>query len=263
MKRAVVLIVLLLAFVVGIAGGLGYTWILDPIESYESAPHELRLEDKYVYLALIGDLYMKEGDLARAESRLADLGMPAEGPVLAGMIEDYLDAGGRPEEVRNLARLAETLGASGGVLNVFALEPLPSVEPTSTVAPEEVPSPTAAPTLTPAPTFLLAEQTAICAEPGKQGSIRVWVRDAAGNGMAGVEVVVSWNTGQDRFFTGLRPEQGAGYADFEMAPQVEYDVSLAGFRGDTAQGLSSDLSAGVCPTDTLALDWRLAFEQVP
>jgi len=263
MKRAIVPVVLLLAVVAGIAAGLGYTWLLDPIESYESAPRSLRLEDRYVYLAIIGDLYYEEGDLARAESRLAAVGIEAEGPVLATMLEDYLDAGGRAEEVRNLARLAETLGASGGVLNVFALEPSPSPEPTDTVAPEEVTPPTAMPTLTPAPTFLLTEQTAICAEPGKPGTILVWVRDAEGSGLPGVEVVVSWSTGQDRFFTGLRPEQGQGYADFEMAPEVEYDVSLASFRGDTVQGLSSDLAPGVCPTDTLALDWRLAFERAP
>lgn len=263
MKRAVPVAILLLAFAVGIAGGLGYTWILDPIDSYDSAPDALRLEDKYVYLALIGDIYSQEADLTRAESRLAAVGIEAEGPVLAGLIEGYLDAGGRPEEVRNLARLAEKLGASGGVLNVFALEPTTTPEPTGTLPPELVPSPTAAPTLTPAPTFFLAEQTAVCAEPGLSGSIRVWVRDAEGNGLPGVEVVVSWSSGQDRFYTGLRPEQGKGYADFEMAPRVEYDVSLAGFRGDTAQGLSSELSAGICPTDTIALDWRLAFEQVP
>jgi len=263
MKRAVVPVVLLLALALGTAMGLGYTWILEPIESYESAPEALRLKDKYVYLAIIGDLYHKEGDLARAESRLAAVGIEAEGPVLAAMLEDYLNAGGRPEGVRNLARLAETLGASGGVLSVFALEPTATLEPTSTATPEEVTPPTAMPTLTPAPTFLLTEQTAICAEPGKPGSILIWVGDAGGTGLPGVEVVVTWNTGQDRFFTGLRPEKGQGYADFEMAPEVEYDVSLASYRGDTAQGLSSDLTPGVCPTDTLAIDWRIAFERVP
>lgn len=256
-------VILLLGFVVGMAGGLGYTWLLDPIESYESAPDALRLEDKYVYLVLIGDLYHHEGDLTRAVSRLAAVGIEAEGAVLADLLEDYLGAGGQPEEVRNLARLAEALGASGGVLNVFALEPAPSPEPTGTATPEEVMPPTAVPTLTPVPTFLLAEQTAVCTEPGLPGSIVVWVRDAEGNGLPGVQVVVTWNTGQDRFFTGLRPEQGQGYANFEMAPEVEYDVSLASYRGDTAQGLSSDLAPGVCPTETLALDWRLVFQQVP
>jgi hypothetical protein len=262
MKRAVP-VVLLLTLAAGMAGGLLYAWMLDPINSYESEPDALRTEDKYVYLALIGDLYVAEGDVARAEARLATVGVEADGPVLAGLIADYLDGGGRPEEVRNLARLAEALGASGGVLNVFALQPISSPEPTETVAPEEVASPTAALSPTPAPTFLLTEQTAVCAEPGLPGQIRVWVRDVEGNGLPGVEIVVSWNTGQDRFFTGLRPEQGKGYADFEMTPQVAYDVALAGFRGETAEGVSSDLLPGICPTDTLALDWRLGFQQVP
>ena len=194
---------------------------------------------------------------------MAAIDIEAEGPVLASLIEDFLDAGGSAGEMRNLARLAEALGASGGVLNVFAPQPAASPEPTETLAPEEIASPTAAPSPTPAPSFVLAEQTAICAEPGSQGAILVWVRDAAGNGLPGIEIVVSWSTGQDRFFTGLRPEKGKGYADFGMAPQVEYEVSLASFRGDTAAGISSTLSPGICPTDTLALDWRLAFQQVP
>jgi hypothetical protein len=262
MKRAAP-VALLLALAAGVAGGLVFAWALDPIESYESAPHVLSIRDKYIYLTLIGDLYVKEGDLARAESRLDTLGIDAEGPVLAGLLGDYLDAGGRPEDGRNLARLAETLGASGGVLNVFALGPVTSPEPTGTVAPQETARPTVAPTPTPAPTFFLAEQTAVCAEPGLPGSIQVWVRDTEGNGLPTTEIVVSWNTGEDRFFTGLRPTLGTGYADFQMAPEVEYDVTLANFRADTAEGLSSDLSSGVCPTDTLALNWRLAFQQVP
>jgi hypothetical protein len=262
MKRAAP-VVLLLALAAGVAGGLAFAWALDPIESYESAPHALRLKDKYVYLALIGDLYVKEDDLALAESRLATLGIEAEGPVLASLLSDYLDAGGRPEDGRNLARLAETLGAKGGVLNVFAVGPVSSPEPTGTVTPQETALPTMAASPTPAPVFFLAEQTAVCAEPGLPGSIQVWVRDAEGNGLPSIEIVVSWDSGEDRFFTGLRPNLGQGYADFEMAPEVKYDVTLASFRADTAKGLASELSSGVCPTDTLALDWRLAFQQVP
>jgi hypothetical protein len=262
MKRAAP-IALLLALAVGVAGGLAYAWALDPIESYESSPDALRLKDKYVYLALIGDLYAKEDDLALAESRLAALGIEAEGQVLASLLSDYLDAGGRPEDGRNLARLAETLGAKGGVLNVFALGAVSSPEPTGTAAPQETAPPTVAASPTPAPTFILAEQTAVCAEPGLPGSIQVWVRDAEGNGLPSMEIVVSWNTGEDRFFTGLRPTLGKGYADFEMNPEVEYDVTLASFQADTAEGLRPDLSSGVCPTDTLALNLRLAFQQVP
>jgi len=109
----------------------------------------------------------------------------------------------------------------------------------------------------------MVEQTTVCAEPGQAGRIAVRVQDTEGHELPGIEIVVSWGTGQDRFFTGLRPEQGAGYADFDMQPQVEYDVALAGFRGDMARRLTSDLSAGVCPTGTVALDWRVIFQQLP
>jgi hypothetical protein len=89
----------------------------------------------------------------------------------------------------------------------------------------------------------------------------VWVQDAAGNGLAGVEIVASWSTGQDRFFTGLRPEQGPGYADLAMAPQVDYEVAVAAYKGDVAEGLTSDLQPGVCPVGTVAQEWRLTFQQ--
>ncbi len=253
----------LAAMAAGLAGGLIYTWILDPIESYESAPDALRVEDKMVYLAIVGDLYAVEGDLSLAEARLAELDVPAEGPALAEQIEQYLDGGGRPEAVRNLAHLAQDLGASGGVLMVFGSAPDPSPEPTLTVTLAPGISPTPAPSVTPAPSFRLAEKTAVCAEPGRPGLIAVWVQDAEGNGLAGTEIVVSWATGEDRFVTGLRPERGVGYADFEMSAQVEYDVGLAGYKGEIAQGLTADLAPGVCPAGTLVQDWRVTFQQIP
>jgi hypothetical protein len=262
--RQIAPIILAVAMVVGLAGGLVYTWVLDPIELYNATPNTLRARDKFVYVALIGDLYAYEGDLSRAEARLAELGIEADGTLLAGLIEEYLDGGGQAEEVRNLAQLAEALGASGGVLLVFAAAPTPSPEPTATIQTQPGSQPAGAsitpvPTVTPAPSFHLVEQTAVCAEPGQPGSISVWVRDQDGNGLAGIEIVVSWSTGQDRFFTGLRSERGAGYADFEMAPEVEYEVALAGFKGEIAQGLTADLSPGLCPTGTVALDWQVSF----
>ncbi len=247
--------------IVGIAGGLVYTWVLDPIETYNTKPAALRTGDKLVYLAMIGDLYAYDEDLSWAKARLAELGVEADGVILAGLIERYLDSGGQPEEVRNLARLAEALGARGGVLLVFAPGPTPSpeLEPTAPTLPQA--TPTSAPSPTPAPSFQLVEQTAVCAAPGQPGRIAVRVRDASGTELGGIEIVVSWSTGQDRFFTGLRPELGVGWADFEMTPQVEYEVALASFRSDVAQGLTSELAPGLCPTDTVALEWRVAFQQ--
>lgn len=253
--------VLVLTVAAGLAGGLLYTWYLEPIEEPNAVPDSLRFEDKMIYLILVGDLYVYEGDLAQTEARLSELGLEADGGLLADLIEQYLDAGERPEEARNLAQLAKDLGASGGILQVFAAVPTPTPEWTPTLPPPPAGTAAPLPTVTPAPNFRLVEQTAICAAPGRPGRIAVWVENAGGEQLSGMEIVVSWPTGQDRFFTGLRPEWGAGYADFEMAPRIEYDLALADQVGDVAQGLASDLSSGVCPTDTLALDWKLIYRE--
>jgi hypothetical protein len=243
--------------------GLIFTWVVAPVEIGDSRPDFLHPEDKLVYLALIGDIYAYEQDLALAETRLAELDITADGEVLAGLIEQYLDGGGRPEEVRNLARLAEALGASGGVLSVFAAVPTAQPVAAATTPPQPGASPTPVPSITPAPTFRLVERTAVCAEPGQQGQIAIRVQDTDGGELAGIEIVVSWATGQDRFFTGLWPEKGDGYADFSMSRGIEYDVTLAAFKGDVAQGLTSALAPGTCPTGTVALDWRLVFAEAP
>jgi len=52
------------------------------------------------------------------------------------------------------------------------------------------------------------------------------VLDASGEGVPGVEALVIWDEGQDRFFTGLKPELGLGYADFTMEPGTLYSLQL-------------------------------------
>jgi hypothetical protein len=64
------------------------------------------------------------------------------------------------------------------------------------------------------------------------------VQDASGQPAPGVEVVVSWDGGEDRFFTGLKPELGLGYADFSMTPGVDYSLRLAQ-GGDLVSGLAT------------------------
>ncbi|MBN1658815.1 MAG: hypothetical protein JXA93_10455 [Anaerolineae bacterium] len=259
MKRAIPAL-LLLATAAGAAGGLYYSWVVDPVDYIDAPPGTLRASDRQVYLALVADLYAYNGDLDLARDRLAQLGVPAAGAALAAEIEAYLGAGGRPEDVRNLAHLAEELGASGGVLMVFASGPAGSPAVTPQAAPTSA-SPPVALSPTPRPSFLLVEQTALCAEPGSPGQISVWVQDAAGEPLAGVQVVVNWDGGQDHLFTGLHPNRGLGYGDFRMAPHTEYQVSLAGLYSDVARDLASDVAPGLCRTGVRAVDWRLTFQQ--
>lgn len=54
--------------------------------------------------------------------------------------------------------------------------------------------------------------------------------------MPGMEIQITWEANEDRFFTGLKPELGNGYADFLMTPNIAYAVQLAQ-GSDVASGL--------------------------
>jgi hypothetical protein len=42
----------------------------------------------------------------------------------------------------------------------------------------------------------------------------------------GIKIIVTWNQGEDHFYTGLKPELGNGYADFIMQADTIYSVRV-------------------------------------
>jgi len=133
------------------------------------------------------------------------------------------------------------------------LTPRPTASPTDTATP--LPSQTPTPTL--APPFVLDNQILVCNPAIGEAQIQVFVSNAAGVGVSGVEIVVTWTDGEEHFFTGLKPEISAGYADFVMTPQVIYDLRVAD-GGQLIPGLTA-------PECTEGSDepywgsWRLIF----
>lgn len=75
--------------------------------------------------------------------------------------------------------------------------------------------------------------------------IQVVVRDEKGKGIPGVVVWLVWSTGSDRAVTGLKPERGAGYADFDVVQGVDHAISV----GDLGFPLVTDLQVETCPSD--------------
>jgi hypothetical protein len=107
----------------------------------------------------------------------------------------------------------------------------------------------------------MAQSVALCDNTG-DGLLRIYVRDRLGEGVPGVEIVVDWSGGQDRFFTGLKPEVDPGYADFEMQPGERYrinpvSVETSGSLPEVtlSDTLCPDLPAGVIPS------WQVVFQQ--
>jgi hypothetical protein len=253
---------------IGLALGLVYAWVLVPVELIDTSPQSLRADFKDDYRALVAAAFVASGDLGRARARLALLGDPDPARTLAMLAQRTLAEGGSADSARALGLLAAALESGGlptgpaseeGTPSPGTPETAASATPSLTPAASEsvtpqdgptarptrtvTPTPTRTPTPTQGPPFQLQERAPVC-DPGlTPPRIQVFVFDAAGAPVPGVEILVTWAGGQDTFFTGLKPEFGLGYADFEMTEGVVYTLQLAA-GGEPVANLTP---SGECP----------------
>ena len=57
--------------------------------------------------------------------------------------------------------------------------------------------------------------------------MQISVIDSRHHQMPGVEIIITWDGGEEQFFTGLKSELPAGYADYLMQANVTYSVRIA------------------------------------
>ena len=124
---------LITGFVLGAVLGLAYAWVADPIEYLDTAPISLRADFKDEYRALIASAYVANGDLARAESRLALLGDGDPARVLAEQAQRAMAEGQSPQNAQALGLLAIAVGQGLIPVPVTAIpSDTPSSDPSST-----------------------------------------------------------------------------------------------------------------------------------
>lgn len=128
--------------------------------------------------------------------------------------------------------------------------PFISPTPTRTRIPTFAPRATATPAPVQAAPFVLEGRRQICDGSVPPGLLQIEVADTAGLPMPGVRVSITWQDGQETFFTGLAPEISLGYADFLMAEGITYDLKV-GEVSETVSGLTSTNNCG----------WKLTFTQ--
>ena len=63
-----------LAILAGFAAGLGYGWVINPVQYASSSPDTLRSDYQVDFVLMTSELYHAEGDLPMALARLAFLG---------------------------------------------------------------------------------------------------------------------------------------------------------------------------------------------
>lgn len=264
----------MLALVVGLLLGLTYSWLIEPVEYYDADPADLRTDLREDYLILVAMSYDLTGDLARAQVRLTALGEAGTPRAVASLADRLYQDGNNAEVVRALALLAHALGAQSEAVVAHLPTKTPTVPPIPTVTPTptatRTPLPTTPPTVTPSatptntptpeatptpdlrPPYRVVERQQVCDDPAQASIIQVYVQDVEGQGLPNVEVQVSWEGGQNRFFTGLKPEIDLGYADFQMSPGLVYDVVVWGTQ-------VGDISTEGCPSGPAG--WRLVFRR--
>jgi len=152
-----------------------------------------------------------------------------------------------------------TITATLGLTGTAQAGPTRTPRTSPTPRPTGTPLPTRTPTPTPGAPFVLKSQESLCDPSLSEGLLQVETTDAAGNPVPGVEIVITWDGGENHFFTGFKPEIDLGYADFSMTPGITYTLRLA----EGGQPISG-LSASECETTGGKRYWgalRLDFEQ--
>ena len=86
------------------------------------------------------------------------------------------------------------------------------------------------------------------------------IKDERGEEVAGVEVWLMWPGGADRAVTGLKPQAGAGYADFNAEWGVNYSLGTS----ELGRPLVTALRLEPCPTsegaEPMIGSWLIVLE---
>jgi hypothetical protein len=159
------------------------------------------------------------------------------------------------------SQIVDTPTVSSTTVAVETSGPTSEAEPTSTPVPllTTTPRPTNSPTPTLGALYQLVGQDTVCDTELAEGLLQVIVTNATRKQIPGAEIIITWNSGEEHIFTGLKPELGYGYADFLMSPDTTYSVRMA--DGGTP---ASELTIPNCTnTDGEAYQGgvRLTFQQ--
>lgn len=281
---------LLTGLVLGLALGLLIAWVISPLNYTDTDPGALAPPYKAEYRRMIALAYQRGKNLQRARERLNLLGDDDPVQVLAAEAQRMVAEDQTSQEARALAILAADLNrppdansTPAAVAQITKTEPAgettgqaasptpPQAEairsptplpPTRTPTPFISPTPTrtriptfaprATATPVPAQTALyeLKSKQPVCNGTLPDGLLQIEVTDAKGQPQAAVKVTITWEQGEDVFYTGLAPEISPGYADFLMLPGGSYSIKV-GEISDAISGIDYQAGCG----------WRIVVDQ--
>jgi hypothetical protein len=273
----------------GMASGFYWAWEIAPIVEYDTEPWQLNAPDKAAYIVAVMLRYDADGDVGAAVQSLIDLRLQPD-PIqavadtacqlatsgyvnnasglsaLRAMMNFYQGQGRRgcADDLIQAGESAPTQVVEIAVpTNTPTLPPPDTKTPTPGIAPNATATPNRliVPTSAPQSDFVFVNVTTFC-ESGSSGEIQVYVYEIDGaTGVPGQAIRARWNEQENRFFTGLKPERGAGYADFTMEADVSYLIDLPGASDPIPQPLVA-VSCTTPEGQRAIISYRVTFRAV-
>lgn len=263
----------ILGFALGLAAGLLISWVFFPVEEIDVAPWQLQSSDREQYLIAIALAYAEDSNLDRAVERLLTLRLPGD-PIQAMAdtacrlaTTGYINSTSGLQAVRSMMQFYQPQGRAGCADELISA----NAAPTPVV---DITLPTSTATLTPAATKTATPESAILAtatplaitvptpanvlafeaiavntlcSAAESGQIQVQVYELNGTtGIPGQTIRARWQGGESRFVTGMMPERGPGFADFQMTEGVDYIIDMPG----AASPIDTALEAVPCTDPT-------------
>ncbi len=144
-----VAVLVILGLMAGAVVGLVIGWVVWPVRFVDTSIADLAPEQKDEYMLLVASAYVTDGNLEKAQARLARLEVPNINQSLSALIDRSILEGQSEVDIRALATLANALGVVSPQMLAYLATPTPL--PTDTPLPTPTPLPTDTPTATSLP----------------------------------------------------------------------------------------------------------------
>ncbi|MEL6406420.1 MAG: hypothetical protein AAFR81_18765 [Chloroflexota bacterium] len=276
---------LLIGLLIGFGGAWYYAYFINPTQEVSTRPSQLRESEKTQFVVAIMLQYAYDSDLLTATDELLALNLGSDPfQTVAEMACDlaasgYVDSTSGLRAVRAMRTFYQLQGRSGCADTI-----IPASNDVPLQVTVEIPTPTATlpppPTKTPGPEDATPTESGVVVVPTTEpqrtydgtiiqtfcdevlsGIVEVRVYDASGQEVAGEPLRVQWEDGQSLFSTGLKPERGVGYADFQMDAGISYIISMP----NLSDPIQTPLVASTCTDpDTLnsaITSYRISFRR--
>jgi hypothetical protein len=106
---------IILALLVGVAAGIAYGWLIDPVDFFDLTPDTLGADYKADYVLMIAEAYRAEQDPGLAARRLAIFGSQSPTSIASSGLEYAREHGLPDSDVALMQELVTALQAWSGI----------------------------------------------------------------------------------------------------------------------------------------------------